>query len=188
MVGSSGALRARPAPKAFPSWRLADDQRHGPSRPVNVPCPDRLGSVRLGRCRPRFRRDTAQGGPVHARRISGGSSSYRRRYGRGTNTVETPSDGPLSSRTTPAAGTVVGRAPGGDAARGHALLPRFAGQAVDGSVRTPVNPDRSEQRGLASREVSLRLPSGLFTPQPAAVLTLGPLQPSPACLARPAPS
>src|SRR5215217_856778 len=128
------------------------------------------------------------GRSVHARRISGGSSSYRRRDGRGTNTVETPSDRPLSPRTTPAAGTVVGRAPGGDAARGHALLPRFARQAVDGSVRTPVNPDRSEQRGLASREVSLRLPSGLFTPQPAAVLTLGPLQPSPACLARPAPS
>jgi hypothetical protein len=41
--------------------------------------------------------------------------------------------------------------PGGDAARDHALLPRIAWQAVDGSLRTPVNPDRSEQGGLAAR-------------------------------------
>ena len=65
--------------------------------------------------------------------------------------METPSGLPLSSRTTTATRTLVGRAPGGDAARVHALLPRFAWQVVDGSVRNPVNPDLVEQRGLASR-------------------------------------
>jgi hypothetical protein len=55
----------------------------------------------------------------------------------------TLADIPLSSRTTPAAGTLVGRTLGGDAARDHALLPRFAWQAVDGSIPRPLNPDRS---------------------------------------------
>jgi hypothetical protein len=56
-----------------------------------------------------------------------------------------------SSRATPAAGTLVRRTPGGDAARDHAPLPRFAWQAVDEPLRSPVNPDRSEQGELAGR-------------------------------------
>jgi hypothetical protein len=45
----------------------------------------------------------------------------------------------------------VGRAPGGDAAGDHVLLPWFAWQAVDGSIPSPVNRDPAEQRGLDSR-------------------------------------
>jgi hypothetical protein len=65
--------------------------------------------------------------------------------------VETFADLPLSSRTATATRTLVGRAPGGDAAGDHALLPRFAWQAMDGSIPSPVNPDPAEQRGLPSR-------------------------------------
>ena len=64
--------------------------------------------------------------------------------------METPADRSLSSRTTSSAGTIVGRAPGGDAARDHALLPRFAWQALDGPVPSPVNDDHRAQREYAA--------------------------------------
>jgi hypothetical protein len=168
-------------------WKLADDQRDGLSRPDNVPYLDRLGSVWLERCRPRFRGHTVQGGSIHARGISGGGPTSRRRDGGGQNTVETPSDCSISPRTTSSAGTLVGRAPGGDVTRDHAFLPRFAWQAVDGSVPSPVNPDRSAD-WPAGYEASLRPRSCPLTSQSTAVLTSGPLLPSHRCPARAAPS
>jgi hypothetical protein len=77
--------------------------------------------------------------------------------------VETPADRTLSSPTTSSAGTIVGRAPGGDAARDHALLPRYACQAVDGSVPSPVNDDHREQCGFQPA------PQGSFAYQPGGV-------------------
>src|SRR5919112_230078 len=69
--------------------------------------------------------------------ISGGGSPSRRRDGGGQDTVETPADCSLPSRTAPETGTLVGRAPGGDDAGDPALLPRFARQAMDGPVQSP---------------------------------------------------
>jgi hypothetical protein len=66
----------------------------------------------------------------------------------------------VPSRTAPAAGTLVGRAPGGDATGDQALLPRFAWQAVDASLRRTLNPECSEQRGLAGRLRGIFLTSG----------------------------
>ena len=126
-----------PLPKRF---------RHGDLQTTNVMVrpgsPTYLALIDWGVCgwgsSLRFRRHTAQGGPFHAPGLSGGGSSSGRRDSGGQNPVETPADLPLPSRTIPAAGTLVGRAPGGDAARDHALLPRFAWQAVEGSVPSSV--------------------------------------------------